>query len=98
MLDLQTNKNISWTPSKLINLIGQKINNENSICYWCYKNKIPVFSPAITDGSIGDMMYFHTCQNKGNPIKLDIVEGMSIYVNIIYSYVYTIYTYILYSI
>ncbi|KAF4745283.1 hypothetical protein FOZ63_022029, partial [Perkinsus olseni] len=28
--------------------------------YWCYKNNIPVFCPAITDGSIGDMIYFHS--------------------------------------
>jgi hypothetical protein len=25
------------------------------------QNKIPIFCPALTDGSLGDMMYFHTC-------------------------------------
>lgn len=25
------------------------------------QNKIPVFCPALTDGSLGDMMYFHSC-------------------------------------
>ncbi len=32
---------------------------EQSIIYWAYKNDIPVFSPAFTDGSIGDMVFFH---------------------------------------
>lgn len=77
MLGQQINNNVTWTPSKLIHLLGKQINNENSIYYWCYKNNIPVFSPAITDGSIGDMIYFHTCTNlkkRNNHIKLDIVQ------------------------
>jgi hypothetical protein len=36
-----------------------------SVYYWAYKNNIPVFSPAITDGSIGDMVYFHSFNNPG---------------------------------
>eukprot|EP01111_Echinosteliopsis_oligospora_P006768 TRINITY_DN2110_c1_g1_i2.p1 TRINITY_DN2110_c1_g1~~TRINITY_DN2110_c1_g1_i2.p1 ORF type:complete len:418 (+),score=106.78 TRINITY_DN2110_c1_g1_i2:102-1355(+) len=59
-----------WTPSSLIDRLGKEINNENSIYYWCHKNKIPVFSPAITDGSIGDMIFFHSYKNPG--LVLDI--------------------------
>jgi len=44
--------------SELIWKLGEKINSENSIYYWCWKNKIPVFCPAIGDGSLGDMLYF----------------------------------------
>ncbi len=43
----------------------QVINNPSSICYWAWKNQIPVFCPAITDGSIGDMIYFHSFQRPG---------------------------------
>ncbi len=32
--------------------IGKRL-NEDSILYWCYKNKIPVFVPGITDGAVG---------------------------------------------
>ncbi len=32
-----------------------------------------MFSPALTDGSIGDMIYFHSYKNPG--LVLDIVEG-----------------------
>ena len=38
--------------------MGEKIDNENSIYYWCAKNDIPVLCPGITDGAIGDMLYY----------------------------------------
>ena len=37
------------------------------------QNNIPVFCPALTDGSLGDMLYLHTYRNPG--LKVDIVEG-----------------------
>lgn len=46
-----------WSPSRIINRLGKEINNEDSVYYWCWKNDIPVFSPAITDGEIGDIIY-----------------------------------------
>lgn len=61
------------TPSKLIRILGKEVNNEESILYWCYRNKINVYSPAITDGSLGDILTFHADREK---IKLDIVEDI----------------------
>lgn len=49
---------LNLTPSILIREMGKKINNEESIYYWCYKNNIPVFCPGITDGAIGDVFFF----------------------------------------
>ena len=37
------------------------------------QNSIPVFCPALTDGSLGDMMYFHSFKNPG--LVLDIISG-----------------------
>ena len=54
-----------WTPSAMIDRFGKEINDESSVYYWCHKNKIPVFCPAITDGSIGDMLYFHSYKRPG---------------------------------
>ncbi|KAL8720644.1 MAG: hypothetical protein Q9225_002514 [Loekoesia sp. 1 TL-2023] len=65
-----TEEPLVWTPSTVINRLGKEINNEASICYWAYKNNIPVFCPALTDGSLGDMLYFHTF--KWSPQILDI--------------------------
>mmetsp|Transcript_34253 Transcript_34253/g.59211 ORF Transcript_34253/g.59211 Transcript_34253/m.59211 type:complete len:275 (+) Transcript_34253:594-1418(+) len=59
MTDEQVNDGVRWTPSRMIHRFGKEINHPDSICYWAYKNNIPVFCPAITDGSIGDMIYFH---------------------------------------
>lgn len=54
--------------------LGECINNESSICYWAAKNKIPIFSPALTDGSLGDMMYFHSHRNPG--LVVDILSDL----------------------
>jgi deoxyhypusine synthase len=56
--DRQKQEGGSITPSELVALMGKEINNEESIYSWAAKNNIPVFCPAITDGSIGDIMYF----------------------------------------
>jgi len=45
---------------------------KSSIIYWAYKNKIPVFCPTLTDGSIGDMLYFYSMYRK-RKIDIDIV-------------------------
>jgi deoxyhypusine synthase len=50
---------VRWTPSKVIHRLGKEINDERSVYYWAYKNDIPVFCPALTDGSLGDMLMFH---------------------------------------
>lgn len=60
-----------WTPSKMIARLGQEINHEDSIYYWAWKNDIPVYSPALTDGSIGDMLFFHSYKNPG--LVLDVI-------------------------
>ncbi|KAH8590136.1 Deoxyhypusine synthase [Bisporella sp. PMI_857] len=67
---------IIWTPSKVIHRLGKEINDERSVYYWCYKNNIPVFSPALTDGSLGDMLYFHTYKSSPQQLRIDIVEDI----------------------
>ncbi|XP_069783599.1 deoxyhypusine synthase isoform X2 [Narcine bancroftii] len=74
MLLEQKEQGLNWTPSKMIARLGKEIDNPESVYYWAYKNNIPVFSPALTDGSIGDMIYFHSYKNPG--LVLDIVEDI----------------------
>ncbi|KAM0805304.1 Deoxyhypusine synthase [Usnea florida] len=59
-----------WTPSAVISRLGAEIADESSILYWAHRNSIPVFCPALTDGSLGDMLYFHTFRS--SPAVLDI--------------------------
>ncbi|KIY73727.1 Deoxyhypusine synthase [Cylindrobasidium torrendii FP15055 ss-10] len=63
-----------WTPSTFIHRLGKEINNEESVYYWAYKNNIPVFCPALTDGSLGDMLYFHSFKSPG--LVVDIVQDI----------------------
>ena len=67
-----------WTPSKVIHRLGKEIanipNHESSVLYWAARNDIPVFCPALTDGSLGDMLYFHSYKQPG--FVLDIAEDI----------------------
>ncbi|KAH6572124.1 hypothetical protein BASA50_001114 [Batrachochytrium salamandrivorans] len=65
MLKEQKEEGTIWTPSSMIKRLGKVIDNPNSIYYWAYKNNIPVYCPAFTDGSLGDMVYFHGFKNPG---------------------------------
>lgn len=58
--------------SELIWKLGEKINDEKSIYYWAWKNKIKVYCPAITDGALGDNIYFF--KFKHPDFVLDIAE------------------------
>ncbi|KAI0503151.1 Deoxyhypusine synthase [Xylaria bambusicola] len=71
-----TDAEINWTPSKVIHRLGKEINDERSVYYWAYKNDIPVFCPALTDGSLGDMLYFHSFKASPRQLKIDIVEDI----------------------
>ncbi|KAG8007041.1 Deoxyhypusine synthase [Nibea albiflora] len=75
MLLEQNTQGARWTPSKMIHRLGKEINNPESVCYWAYKNNIPVFSPALTDGAIGDVFYIFSAENPG--FILDISEDIS---------------------
>jgi len=55
---------------KVIHRLGLEIKDESSVYYWAAKNNIPVYCPALTDGSIGDMLYFHSFKNPGLVIDL----------------------------
>ncbi len=54
--------------------MGEEINDETSIYYWAAKHNIPVYCPAITDRSFGDMVYFHSIKNPG--LIIDLVSDI----------------------
>lgn len=73
---MRRSRGLTWPPPVPVRL-GKEINSEDSVYYWCYKNNIPVFCPALTDGSIGDMLYFHTYKTGlGSHLRVDIVEDI----------------------
>jgi deoxyhypusine synthase len=51
--------------------IGKRIKDKNSILYWCYKNKIPMVVPGITDGAVGYQIWQFS---QDHDIKIDILK------------------------
>ena len=74
MLKEQNEQGVKWTCSSVIKRLGLEINHEDSIFYWAAKNDIPCYCPALTDGSIGDMLYFHSYKNPG--LVIDVVADV----------------------
>ncbi|KAJ4846277.1 hypothetical protein Tsubulata_008796 [Turnera subulata] len=74
MLKEQIEENVLWTPSKLIARLGKEINDDSSYLYWACKNNIPVFCPGLADGSLGDMLYFHSFRSSG--LIVDVVQDI----------------------
>jgi deoxyhypusine synthase len=80
----QKSRNKPFTPSEFIYELGKEVakeeNHEDSILYWATKNGIPVFCPALTDGSIGDL--FHFQKQKRKDYYMDILGDHDKIVNI----------------
>ncbi|CAJ0605771.1 unnamed protein product [Cylicocyclus nassatus] len=64
----------NWTPSKLCQKLGQKINDETSILYWAAQNKIPVFCPLFTDGFFGNMLFIFAMSEE--KLRIDFVDDL----------------------
>ena len=52
-------------------LIGERIDNPSSILHWCWKNKIPMIIPGITDGAVGYQLWQYSQKNK---ISIDVMK------------------------
>jgi deoxyhypusine synthase len=61
------------SPSEIAAAIGSKT-KEDSFLHWCSKNKIPVFSPGITDSAIGLQAHFFKQQHKD--FSIDVTKDM----------------------
>jgi deoxyhypusine synthase len=70
----QKEKGTIFSPSMIINRMGKAINNEESVYYWCWKNDIPVFCPSITDGALGDNLFFYNYNDPG--FIVDVVQDI----------------------
>jgi len=62
------------TPSEICRRLGE-LGDETSVLYWAAKNRIPVFCPALIDGSIGDMIFFFKSEHPD--FKLDVADDLT---------------------
>jgi len=55
---------------EIIDQVGARIEDEDSLLHWCHRNKVPMYVPGITDGSFGSQlwMYWQTHRN----LKIDL--------------------------
>ncbi len=74
MLQKQLENKTILSGEEFIKELGHYINHEESYLYWASKNNIPVFCPAITDGALGDMIYYF--KNKYPEFVIDICKDM----------------------
>lgn len=71
----QTGKK-DWSTRELCEKLGEwasvEPNREESILYWAWKNKIPVFVPGPTDGSVGAQVWMTYQQHRD--IRFDLLR------------------------
>ena len=65
-------KQKKWAVSDMLREIGLTLNDENSILYQAAKHNVPIFCPAITDGSFGFHLYLF--QQKNPEFIVDVVK------------------------
>ena len=72
MLNTLYEKQKRWAVSDLLKEIGLMLDDENSILFQAAKNDVPIFCPAITDGSFGFHLYLF--QQKHPDFIVDVVK------------------------
>jgi len=67
-------KNNKWSTKDLVGEFGKhhekEKNKEESIIYWAYKNKIPIYVPGITDGAFGSQIWMYYQEHRDFTIDL----------------------------
>ena len=61
-----------WAVSDMLKEIGKTLEDENSILFQASKKNIPIFCPAITDGSFGFHLFMF--QQKHEDFIIDVVQ------------------------
>lgn len=81
---LEMQKGKTYTSSEFIKELGKELEKQEkhkeSLIYWAYKNNIPIFCPALTDGSLGDLMHFQKQKRKN--FIIDMVGDHTKIINI----------------
>ena len=72
MLDKLYQKKPRWAVSELLREIGLMLDDESSLLYQAAKNDVPIFCPAITDGSFGFHLFMF--QQKHKDFVVDVVK------------------------
>lgn len=55
---------------ELIDEVGARVDDENSLVHWCHRNNVPMFVPGITDGSFGSQMWMYWQDHRKTTMNL----------------------------
>jgi deoxyhypusine synthase len=73
LTELYTEKQ-KWSTKDLIWEFGKRLekekNGKDSIIYWAWKNKIPIYVPGITDGAFGSQLWMYYQDHRNFTIDL----------------------------
>jgi deoxyhypusine synthase len=65
---------MKWSTKDLVWAVGERLdkepNKEESVLYWAWKNKIPVYIPGITDGAFGCQLWMYYQDHRDATIDL----------------------------
>lgn len=61
---------LSLSTHEIIDAVGARLDNEDSLLYQCHKRNIPIFVPGITDGSFGCQLWMYYQTHRGLRIDL----------------------------
>jgi len=87
ILDEIISQKNSWTPSELLRVVGERIDDESSILYQASRKNVPIFSPGILDSAFGTALFTYNEAKRNSSsgtIKLDVLGDMRKMADIIY--------------
>ncbi len=68
---------------ELTDKLGAYVESEKSILYWAHRNRIPVFVPGITDGSVGSQLWMFWQEHKD--FQIDLLKDEHMLSDIVFS-------------
>ncbi|NDB56057.1 deoxyhypusine synthase, partial [archaeon] len=68
-----TGKQIKISPSELMKIIGEKLEDEDSIVRTAYEYNIPIFIPAISDSVLGLQLWLFS---QFNDVTIDTISDL----------------------
>jgi deoxyhypusine synthase len=60
----------SISTRELIDEVGARIDDEDSLLHWCHRMKVPIFVPGPTDGSFGSQLWMYYQEHRDLRIDL----------------------------
>jgi deoxyhypusine synthase len=62
----------SISTRQLVDEVGARLHDEDSLAYWCHRKKVPMFIPGITDGSFGSQLWMYWQDHRD--LKIDLFQ------------------------